>query len=451
MQANNRLSIVLACLCFLLAGTVQAQPELTTLAQLQQSERLRIKTWVEPSEIIYARQQVKLQIEISTDKWFTGGTRIRLVDVENAIVLQRENFAVNSTLVEGETTWTVQLWTLVVYPQSSGVVEIPAIQLRLSIAGEDSQSIVGDLATRPFSFVAKTPATLSDTQQWVATNRFEVEQQFSRPVDQLQAGDALIRTITLSADNLPAMMLPKVVPEKINGIAVYQKPAKILDKVNRGEYLAQRTEEISYVFEKVGQYVLPAQTFYWWNIQSQSLESIELEAVSLNAGAVAVGPTTAKPEPVGNALGLVQLVPLWLKVIIGLFIALIVYLLARGLLRRKKQSDSSRGAQLTAATLVRDFQTACAQKEFESALALLYQWLDRYGGESFKGSVREQLNSLERAELSLLFDDLTQSIYHKDDCNGQDLKRFAKQYIGVIRRSQRAKKSLRSAVELKLN
>lgn len=99
-----------------------------TLAELQQADKLRIKTWVEPAEGIIARQQLLLQIEMATDKWFSGGTRIGHFEIKNAIVQQREQFALNSTRQEGDKTRTVQQWTLVVYPQRSGSFQIPAIR-----------------------------------------------------------------------------------------------------------------------------------------------------------------------------------------------------------------------------------------------------------------------------------------------------------------------------------
>ena len=96
-----------------------------TLIELKQADKVRIKTWIEPLENIIARQRVNLQIEIATDNRFSGGTRIGVPDVKDAIVLQREKFAVNSTRNEGGRNWAVQQWTLVVYPQRDGMFEIP--------------------------------------------------------------------------------------------------------------------------------------------------------------------------------------------------------------------------------------------------------------------------------------------------------------------------------------
>jgi hypothetical protein len=61
----------------------------------------------------------------------------------------------------------------------------------------------------------------------------EFEDSFDKPLDNLKPGDALVRTITISASRLPAMMLPKVSADGVEGIAAYLKPAQLSDKVVR--------------------------------------------------------------------------------------------------------------------------------------------------------------------------------------------------------------------------
>jgi hypothetical protein len=45
------------------------------------------------------------------------------------------------------------------------------------------------------------------------------------------------------------------------------------DRTERGEFSGERTETITYLFERAGSYVLPAQKFTWWNPDDQSLRS----------------------------------------------------------------------------------------------------------------------------------------------------------------------------------
>ena len=448
MRNLFRIRIFLGCLLLAVNTTATAQ----TLEELRQADKLRIRTWIEPAENIIARQQLNLKIEIATDKWFSRGTRIGRFEVEDAIVLQREKFALNSTRSEGDKSWTVQQWTLVVYPQRKGRFEIPAIPLHLSIAGENLESIVGEIKTKPLSFTAQIPNELQDKANWVATTRFEVEESFNKTFDELNPGDALIRTISLSADNLPAMMLPKVTAENMQGIAIYQKPPQVRDKVNRGDYLAERTEVFTYVFEQPGDYQLPTQTFYWWNLESQSLESIELPAYTLNVSSLSGAAETKVDDQQNieqsNTVDITSIIKKTGAVIIVLLAVLAVSLKLHKLFTRYRVQQPT---QLSGKALRRKFEKACRENEPDKAMRLFYQWLDRFGGEHFQGSVRKRLNDLNQAQLTTEFNNIMQSIYASNQNNKIDLRQFANQFFRELKKSERPVGFDRWSVELKLN
>ena len=428
-----------------------------TVAQLQQEDRLRIKAWIEPEENIIARQQVNLQIEVATDKWFSGGTRIGRFEIKDAIVMQREKFAVNSTRSDGDKSWTVQQWTLVVYPQRDGLFEIPAIPLQLSVAGDGIESIIGEANTQPMSFQAVIPqqiisAQMQDNKSWIVSNRFEVEQSFNKATEELAPGDALIRTLTFSADNLPAMMLPEIEIENIEGIAVYRKPPQLTDKVNRGDYIAERTEVITYVFEKTGEYLLPGQVYHWWNLEAGSLESIELEAhaLKISGTANATGPAQ-QTSTLAERNRLAELIPLFKIAGIVLLAVIAAWFVIRKFAKGRGTVSSAKHQQLSEAALRKQFEKACAGNDFEKAIALFYRWLDNFAGESFKGSVREQLKEFEQQELMVSFKDIMQAIYASEKSSSIDLKLFASQFIDALEKKDRQSGAGILSVDLKLN
>ena len=251
----------------------QTSPELKALLG---DGKLEIKAWVEPQEGIVVSQQVILNIEVATHRWFTGGTQIGLLEIDDAIVLRRDRFAVNSSRRQGGESWAVQLWSLTLYPQRAGVFDIPEIPLTLTISGEDNQTITGTVSTQAISFEAFEPSVMKGKPSWLATPHFEVTEEYDKDSVGLALGDSLQRTIRFKANNAAAMMFPDLTFEPMQGLAVYQKPADIKDSANRGEYLAERTESISYVVELAGEYRLPALMLYWWNLNSQELQIIVL-------------------------------------------------------------------------------------------------------------------------------------------------------------------------------
>ena len=423
-----------------------------TLAELYENDKVRIKVWIEPEENIIARQQVNLQIEVATDKWFSGGTKIGHFEVKDAVVLQREKFAVNSIREEGEKTWTIQQWTLVVYPQRDGVFEVPAIPLQLSIAGDGAESVVGEIFTQPISFAATIPEQVDVGSGWIATNRFEIDESFNKTPDELGPGDALIRTINISADNLPAMMLPKVTVDDIPGIAVYAKPPLLLDKANRGDYIAERSQTITYVFENTGEYLLPKQTFFWWNLASQSYDSIELEehVLTISSTAKDAGAGEQAPQQIDENW-FVELIPVFKKTGLVLLLLIGIWIVVRRLSRGFERNKTIEPVQLSEAVLRKQFEKACGKNDMENAIRLFYQWLDHYGGDAFECSIRESLDKLDQEELTMSFKEIMQSVFSEQKGSSVDIKRFADQFVSELKKNSSQTILGHLSVDLKLN
>jgi len=420
----------------------------TTLVELLQADKVRINTWTEPTEGIVARQQVNLQIEVATDKWFSGGTRIGHFEIEDAIVLQREQFALNSTRRDGEVTWTVQQWTLVVYPRRGGLFEIPAIPLTLSISGENLEVISGETRTQPMIFSAELPKALQGEQDWVATTDFEVIDRFDKSLEELKPGDALIRSISMSASNLPAMMLPKMATTSMAGVAIYAKPPKLTDKVNRGDYLAERTQEITYVFERPGEFQLPAETFHWWNLETRSAETVTLPTRTIVISGLPGQPADQRNasqaglyDKLKNSLPLIFLA--------GLIVALLLAALwmARSWVKRNQSSIRTPASK---SWLLKQAKQACRQNNQQQALNYLYQWLGHYGNNT-GSAISERVDELNNDELRLTYDEMMQAIYSTDKSRSRVTCRFIDQLTTAIKRQHRASYSVQWTVEMKLN
>ena len=441
-------SILLAAL--LLSGpfVVNAQ----TIESLQQADKLRIKVWLEPEQNIIAKQQVKLIIEVASDKKFSSGARVGLFAIKDAIVLQREKFALNFIRQEDNKNWTVQQWTQVVHPQRDGQFVVPAIPVTLSIVGEKTKTIDGQVNTLPMTFEATIPNELEDKDSWIATTRYEVTSSFNKSIHTLKPGDALVRTIHLLADDMPAMMLPKVGVEDVDDIGIYQKPPQISDKVNRGEYLAERIETLTYVFEKTGDYQLPAQSFYWWNLDSGMLETIELPATTLNVSHSPIGVDPAdnnqQPSLQNKELDIANLLR---KLGIVLIIFIAIWFIAPRLQRYIKNKKTVKPVKLSERSLQRQFNKACRDNDSKKAIQLFYQWLDLYAGESFRGSIRKRLSEIGELQTMSEFNRIMQSIYMSDKNDNVNLCRFANQFIDKLKQLDKSSGLNRWNIELKLN
>ncbi len=391
--------------------------ETPTLEQLQADGRLQIKSWVEPAESIVVRQQVTLLIEVSTDTWFGGGTRIGRLELDNAIVLRRESFAVNSTRLEHGQTYTVQRWSISLYPQRPGLYEVPPLPLGLAIASVGGDVIEGQVMAPGVSFEVELPDALEGINDWVSTSSLRVEESYNRDLTDLKPGDAVQRQVTFSAENVAAMMLPELTATEQEGLGVYQKPPQIKDENNRGVYRARRTEAITYIIERPGSYRLPEQTFYWWDLDSQSLQQVMLPEQILEAtGGVAPVTETVPARSTDTRQH-------WQP-----FAWLAALLLAAGLawtLWRRRQalpSSPQLANQPNENQLQQQLQTALKQQDWPRVVQTLYAWLDAYGSSQYDGSIRDLLQQLQQPEAQKTLDQLMLGAYYREHCDNRDVE-----------------------------
>jgi hypothetical protein len=261
-----------------------------SIEELEASGHLHIESALTPQSGIVPGQKVTLTLEIATDRWFAGGTRIGIPEVPGLVILQTEQFASNASETHNGQTWAIQRWTLDVFPQRAGDFTIGPIPLQVHVNGGEEGDIQGELHSPARHFTAAIPNNLAQAKQWVAAPLFSVRQSFDRALDNLAVGDAFEQEVLLEASDVLAMMLPSYEIEKQPGLAPYPSPAVLENKVNRGQTLATRSIRISYVAEQPGQFLLPARDYFWWNTQSTQLEVLSLAEVRIEVGGVAAGP-----------------------------------------------------------------------------------------------------------------------------------------------------------------
>jgi hypothetical protein len=254
------------------------------LTALQDSGRLQIASSFSPGEGLVPGQQVKLTLEVATDRWFTGGTRIGIPEVPGLVILQTEQFASNASEARDGQSWVIQRWTLDVYPQRAGEFTIPPMPLKIKVNAGDAGNLEGELMSSAIQLSVSIPDSLAQAEHWVAAPTYAVSQHFDRPLEDLQVGDAFEREIRFEAEDVMAMMLPAFNAEKLPGLATYPSPPVLDNNNNRGQTRGSRSERISYVVEAEGQYLLPARDYFWWNTTSGQLELLTLPTTEITAG-----------------------------------------------------------------------------------------------------------------------------------------------------------------------
>ncbi|MCA0936375.1 BatD family protein [Vibrio alginolyticus] len=264
------------------------------IQDLQRSHDVEIKAWVGKAATdgenrtppsFSVNEQIILIIEVATPRWFTGGTRIGIVDIPNVIAKQRNQLATNFTERKGGQTWSRQRWEVTLYPQTSGEFVIPSVAVGVQVSAPDGENVSGTLYTQPIKFTASLPSgLLSDNVPWFVATDAKVTQEWETSGESLKVGDAITRRITITAQDSLSVLLPDLLKgESTTRYQAYPQPHRLSDTQTRGDYQSSRTEESVYVIQQGGELTLPDYEFRWWNSKTQQLESVVVEGKSFQA------------------------------------------------------------------------------------------------------------------------------------------------------------------------
>jgi hypothetical protein len=250
------------------------------------------------------------------------------------------------------------------FTQSAGEIVLPPIRVRFqakdSLEGEE-QSVEG--RTPQLHFTSRRPPGTEAMDAVVATTGMEIVQDWT-PADlgRIEPGDVIERIVTRRASRTTAMMLPELELRGPAGVRIYPGPPVVRDRLERGEFTAERIDTLKYQFERSGRYELPALSFAWWDPATQSLQQDDLEGREIRVGGAIASrvPASMWNRPPALQLGILAILAL---------LALIAGRAVAGLHRRWYARGAD--AERMAASAVR---TACRAGDARGAYAALLRW-----------------------------------------------------------------------------
>jgi len=174
-----------------------------------------------------------------------------------------------------------------IYPQRAADYVLDKRVVNVTYAHPETRKPVEvALRLRPIRFTGTIPAPASELDPFLATSRLVLEQKMEGRVEELEVGDAIKRTISVSVQNLPAMFIPPLIPPllpdgvNLPGLRAYPQSPLSEDLAGReaGRTTGRRTESVTYLIEEPGEYRLPALSVRWWNRRTGKIETTEAEA-----------------------------------------------------------------------------------------------------------------------------------------------------------------------------
>lgn len=235
-------------------------------------------------------------VELRTEGPFAGTASFALPNLPGVLVLKIGSPVVSSEAAEGR-SWIVQTHEFALFSQKAGPFDMPTFPVRFA-SHEGYTGPVRETQAEVPSWQAeiRRPPGAEKLGFLVTTESLDITETWEPQPGLAKFGAVFKRTIMQRASGIPGMALapaPTAAPE---GVRVYVGTVETPDKSERGFFLGERRETLTYLLQKPGTLTLPALAFTWWNPKSEQLQSTTLPSVSFKVA----GPPLSWAD-IGNA------------------------------------------------------------------------------------------------------------------------------------------------------
>jgi hypothetical protein len=231
---------------------------------------------------VWVGQRVTIKVALLTTTFFASAPVFQLPTIPHALLMQIEDHPVLGTEQIDDTTYNVQQHELALFMLRPGSYTVPAFMVRFASAPHYGEpSVEHQLTTQAIQVEARMPPGAEHLPSLISTRELRVTETWQPQPTQAHLGDAFTRTITLSAPDVPGMVLPPLPLAQVDGLTVYPKPPIVQDQVERGTFIGQRIQAVTYVCERPGSMTLPALIIPWWDVEKHTLRQVTLPALTL--------------------------------------------------------------------------------------------------------------------------------------------------------------------------
>lgn len=238
-----------------------------------------------PEAKAWIGQRLPFYVELRARGSFAGAASFSLPEIPRAVILKVGNPVVSSQEIDGE-SWFVQTHEFALFSQQSGTVEIPVFEVRFGSRDGFTSPVNEQQAQVPAVRIEIRPPPGSESVGFlVTTESLDLTENWEPQPGPVKVGAIFKRTIIQRAAQMTGMALAAAPTDAPDGIRVYPGQPEVTDKTERGDFLGERRETITYLLQKPGTLELPALTYAWWNPKTEKLQSKTLPAVTFEVAA----------------------------------------------------------------------------------------------------------------------------------------------------------------------
>jgi len=194
---------------------------------------------------------------------------------------------------------------IALYPQESGEVKIsPArFEARVLRDGRITGRKVFESESHTVN-VLPIPAPPADypNAAWLPARDVKLSEEWSRPPDEMEAGEPVTRVVTLSALGQIETQLPAIDAPEVDGLNVYADKPELSRTLEAAGIRGLRTDQYAIIGLAGGELQLPVVEVPWWDIDAGEWRVAMLPARTLSIEGVEAPPPVEPPiaEPVAE-------------------------------------------------------------------------------------------------------------------------------------------------------
>jgi hypothetical protein len=234
---------------------------------------------------IYVQQPFKVTITVLTATWYTAPLDFDNIQIPSAFILPFDQTQPGMYPV-GDKQYAGLQFYFIVFPYKAGSFTIPSFNIVATTPPEgSSESRKVTIKTAAQHFIVKAVPTNLQDQNWLVAKNVIVSERWSKPLRNLKVGDIVERYITIDAKGTLPQFIPQLQKESLDFASSYLQDAELKDERDEYDANGKLTQSVTYLFEKEGNFEIPAIPVKWWNPNTSKLYSRSAPGVKIHVAA----------------------------------------------------------------------------------------------------------------------------------------------------------------------
>ncbi|HUU36514.1 MAG TPA: hypothetical protein VMW48_20755 [Vicinamibacterales bacterium] len=249
-----------------------------------------------PETQAWIGQRVPFFVELRAPGSFAGTASFDLPQLPGTTLMKIGSPVVSSQLFDGE-SWFVQTQEFALFSQRPGRLDVPSFAVHFARRDGFTGPATDVEAQAPgWTVEIRRPPGSDAIGFLITTESLDVDQTWDPQPGPAQVGEVFERNIVQRALQVSGMALAPVPTAAPDGVRIYPGVAATSDQLQRGDFVGERRDTVTYLLTKPGTITLPALAYVSWNPKTEQLQSRTLASVTFD-----VAPAAALRTPAGSA------------------------------------------------------------------------------------------------------------------------------------------------------